>query len=111
MVEVEPGFCGFAERAARVGLDLEPFQRKIAKAALGPERELLILLPRGNGKTSLQALVALHHLLVTEEAEVFCCASSRDQASRTWRSSETTRWTITPGSSGRWRPRVRPSGS
>ena len=50
------------------------------KAALGPERELLVLIARGNGKTCLQALVALHHLLTVEDAEIFCCASSRDQA-------------------------------
>jgi hypothetical protein len=43
-------------------------------------REVLILFPRGNGKTCLQALVALHHLLTVEDAEIFCCASSRDQA-------------------------------
>ena len=59
---VEPGYRGFLELAA-AGLDLEPFQRRIARAALGPERELLVLLPRGNSKTCLQALVALHHLL------------------------------------------------
>lgn len=78
--EVRAGFRGFVELAEAVGLDLEPFQCRIAKAALGPERELLILLARGNGKTCLQALVALHHLLTVEDAEIFCCASSRDQA-------------------------------
>ena len=79
-VAVKPGFAGFLELAEAVGLALEPFQRRIVKAALGPERELLVLIARGNGKTSLQALVALHHLLTVEDAEIFCCASSRDQA-------------------------------
>jgi hypothetical protein len=79
-VAISPGFAGFADLAERIGLDLEPFQHRIAKAALSGERELLILLPRGNGKTCLQALVALHHLLTVDDAEVFCCASSRDQA-------------------------------
>jgi phage terminase large subunit-like protein len=50
------------------------------KAALRSERELLVLIARGNGKTCLQALVALHPLLPVEDAEIFCCASSRDQA-------------------------------
>ncbi len=77
---VAPGYRGFLDLAEGAGLDLEPFQRRIARAALGPERELLVLLPRGNGKTCLQALVALHHLLTVDDAEVFCCASSRDQA-------------------------------
>ena len=79
-VAVSAGFAGFTDLAERAGLDLEPFQRRIAKAALSDERELLVLLPRGNGKTALQALVALHHLLTVDDAEVFCCASSRDQA-------------------------------
>jgi phage terminase large subunit-like protein len=79
-IEVKPGFAGFAGLAEAVGLDLEPFQRRIVKAALGPERELLVLIARGNGKTSLQALVALHNLTTVEDAEIYCCASSRDQA-------------------------------
>jgi len=33
------------------------------------EKYLLVLLPRGNGKTCLQALVALHHLLTVDDAE------------------------------------------
>lgn len=77
---VKPGLRGFLDLCRRVGFEPEAFQRKIAKAALDPVRELVVLLPRGNGKTSLQALVALHHLLTVEDAEIFCCASSRDQA-------------------------------
>jgi hypothetical protein len=49
-VAIAPGFQGFVALAEAVGLDLERFQRKIAKAALGPERELLVLIARGNGK-------------------------------------------------------------
>jgi len=79
-IDVKPGFRGLVGLAQAVGLNLEPFQRRIVKAALGPERELLVLIARGNGKTSLQALVALHHLCTVEDAEIFCCASSRDQA-------------------------------
>ena len=59
---------------------MEPFQRKIAKAVLGPEREALILLPRGNAKTTLTALVALHHMLSTEGAKVYFVAASVPQA-------------------------------
>ncbi|MDQ3678645.1 MAG: hypothetical protein M3401_17910, partial [Actinomycetota bacterium] len=65
---------------AQVGLQLEPFQRRIVRAANGPERELLVLLPRGQGKTTLLAALALHHLLTVENAAVYCAASSRDQA-------------------------------
>jgi hypothetical protein len=44
----------------QVGFDLQPFQRRIVRMVLEAQREALILLPPGNGKTSLQALVALH---------------------------------------------------
>jgi phage terminase large subunit-like protein len=50
----------FEAFCARIGLALEPFQRRIARAATGPERELVALLPRGNGKTTLLAAIAKH---------------------------------------------------
>lgn len=56
-VAVEPGYRGLLALADVVGYRLEAFQRKIARAVLGPERECLILLPRGNAKTTLTALV------------------------------------------------------
>jgi phage terminase large subunit-like protein len=59
---------------------LEPFQRKIAKAMLDRRRETLILLPRGNAKTTLTALVALHHLVSTEDAKIYFVAASVPQA-------------------------------
>src|SRR3954447_13299089 len=70
----------FSDFCASVGLDLEPFQRKIATAIAGPQRETVVLLPRGNGKTSLLAAVALHHLLTVDGAAVYCAAASREQA-------------------------------
>ena len=65
-------FAGFCKL---IGLDLEPFQRRIATAANGPERELAVLLPRGNGKTTLLAAIALYHLMTVERAEVYCAAA------------------------------------
>ena len=70
-------FSSFCER---IGLQLEPFQKRIVKAAEGPEHELLVLLPRGQGKTTLMAAIGLHHLLTVEGAAVYCAASSREQA-------------------------------
>jgi len=78
--DVTPGSRGFVDLARRAGVQLEPFQKRIARAVLDGPREVLVLLPRGQGKTYLQALVALHHLLTVDDAEIFCCASSRDQA-------------------------------
>jgi phage terminase large subunit-like protein len=70
----------FERFAARCGLGIEPFQKRIWRAVAGPERECVILLPRGSGKSALLALVALHHLTTTERARVFCAAASREQA-------------------------------
>src|SRR4051812_34266102 len=70
----------FANFCARIGLDLEPFQELIAKAAAGDEREFVGLLPRGNGKSTLLAAVGVHHLLSVENAAVYVAASSREQA-------------------------------
>ena len=49
----------FPEFAEQVGLDLEPFQKRIARALTSPREEVLILLPRGQGKTVLVAAFAL----------------------------------------------------
>jgi phage terminase large subunit-like protein len=70
----------FTEFAAHCGVRLENFQKRIVRAALGPEPEFVALLPRGNGKTSLLALIALHHLVTVPGAEVYCAAASREQA-------------------------------
>jgi phage terminase large subunit-like protein len=66
--------------ASACGLELERFQRRIAKAMHGPERECVVLVARGQGKTHLSAIVALHHLVTVEDAAVYCCAAARDQA-------------------------------
>jgi|SRR5215216_3282528 len=49
-IDVEPGFSGFVALAARAGLLLEAFQKRIVRMVLEAEREALILLPRGNGR-------------------------------------------------------------
>ncbi len=51
------------------GLELEPFQRRILRAIASGTREMVVLLPRGNGKTSLAALLALHHLVTVDGRE------------------------------------------
>jgi hypothetical protein len=77
---VRPGYRGFLAFADQAGLRLEPFQRRIARAAFGDERELLVLLPRGNGKSRLIGTLAVHHLLTTPKPAVYVAAASRDQA-------------------------------
>lgn len=70
----------FQEFCVEIGLALEPFQELIADAAAGSERELVVLLPRGQGKTTLLAAIALHHLVTVERPAIYVAASSRDQA-------------------------------
>ena len=70
----------FGDFCERIELRVEPFQRRIVKGIAGPEREFVALLPRGQGKTTLLAAIALHHLTTVEGAQVYCAASSRDQA-------------------------------
>ena len=77
---VKPGLRGFLDFCDRLEAGLGPFQRRIAKAVLGPERECLVLEPRGNGKTSLASLISLHHLLSVPEAKIYCVAASVPQA-------------------------------
>ncbi len=71
-------FAGFA--AGYCGLTLEPFQRTIADMVFEARRELLVTMPRGNGKTSLLAALGLFKLLSTPDPEIYCAAASRDQA-------------------------------
>lgn len=62
-------------------LRLEPWQRVVLGDYFAGAREVLVLLPKGNGKTTLFAALALYHLLVTPDAKCYIAAASRDQAS------------------------------
>jgi hypothetical protein len=63
----------FAEFCERGGLPLEGFQKRIWRAIDGPEREVVVLLPRDQGKSRLVAAVAVWWL-VTGAESVFCAA-------------------------------------
>ena len=76
-VSTPAAFESFCER---IGLSLEDFQRRIVKEVDTSRRELLVLLPRGNGKTTLMAALALHHILTVGRPAVYLAAASRDQA-------------------------------
>ncbi|HEX6020617.1 MAG TPA: terminase TerL endonuclease subunit [Solirubrobacter sp.] len=70
----------FVTFAKLCGVTIEPFQRLILLEVFDGRRELLVLIPRGNGKTTLFALVALWHLLTHPAPRVYLAAASRDQA-------------------------------
>jgi phage terminase large subunit-like protein len=59
---------------------LERFQRTMLEAHFDGAIELVIVIPKKNGKTTLLAALALFHLRTWPAAEVVIGASSRDQA-------------------------------
>jgi phage terminase large subunit-like protein len=75
------GFDDFVRFCGELSEDLQPHQRKIARAVIaGPEREVGACLARGNDKTTTAALLGLHYLVSTPGASVTIGAASRDQA-------------------------------
>lgn len=65
---------------------LDPFQLFILKEVFERGRsELLVLLPKGNGKTCLFAALAVYHLLTVRNAECFIAAADAEQAKTMYR--------------------------
>ncbi len=60
--------------------ELEPFQRRILAGYFAGVTEILVLLPKKNGKTTLLAALALYHLIYHADAACFVAASAVDQA-------------------------------
>jgi phage terminase large subunit-like protein len=59
---------------------LEPFQETMVRDYFDGTSETLIIVGKKNGKSTLLSALALHHLLVTANAECVIAAASRDQA-------------------------------
>ncbi|HET8954272.1 MAG TPA: terminase TerL endonuclease subunit [Solirubrobacterales bacterium] len=79
-MDFKPGLRGFYAFARVVGADLKPFQRRIARAHFGAEREAVAILPRGSLKSTTAALIAVHHVLTVDDPGVYIGAASREQA-------------------------------
>lgn len=75
-----PTYRGLLTMCRDLGVDLAPFQRRIARVYFGAEREVGVSLARGHAKSTLAALIALHHVLSTPQASAYVGAGSRDQA-------------------------------
>jgi hypothetical protein len=60
--------------------ELEPFQRRILAGYFAGVTEVLICLPKKNGKTTLLAALAIYHLIYTANAQCYIAASAVDQA-------------------------------
>jgi phage terminase large subunit-like protein len=68
------------ERGRR--LTIEPFQRQILADYFAGCREVIVLLSKKNGKTSLFAGLAVWHVVTVPFADVAILAASRDQAGK-----------------------------
>jgi phage terminase large subunit-like protein len=74
------GLRGFRRFAKLLGMRIWPFQAYLLGFYFAGVTELVILIPKKNGKTTLLAALALYHLLMTPNAEAVIGASSREQA-------------------------------
>lgn len=72
-----------ARFALKLGIVIEPFQRLILSEVLSV-RETLTLCPRGQGKSTLMAVVALYTLLRSPTSRIYAAAATRDQAKLLW---------------------------
>lgn len=78
-------FCAALTTDQRQPFVLEDFQQMMLADYFAGVQESLILIPKKNGKTTLMAALALHHLMYVPDAEVYIGASSADQASILYR--------------------------
>lgn len=62
-------------------LVLEDWQREVLLDHFDSAKELVVLIGKGNGKTTLFAAIAIWHLLTVDDARCYIAAASRDQAS------------------------------
>ena len=81
----------FAKWVRRLELDngepfvLEPYQERFVEDVFSGVPESWLVIPQGNGKTTLVAALVLYHIRFTADACAVIAASSRDQARITYR--------------------------
>lgn len=74
------GLRGFRRFAKVLGLKIHPFQAYLLGFYFAGVVELIILIPKKNGKTTLLSALALYHLLMIPRAEAVIGAASKEQA-------------------------------
>ena len=75
-----PTYRGFLAFCDAVDYTLAPFQRRIARAHFGRDREVVCVLPRGSAKSTLAAHLAVFHCLSRPNPGVYVGSASRDMA-------------------------------
>lgn len=73
-------WCGKLSLEDGRALELEPFQLEFLSDFFDGVTEELVLLPKGNGKTTVFAALALYHAMYTPQAAVPIGAAAKDQA-------------------------------
>jgi phage terminase large subunit-like protein len=73
-------FCSQLVLEDNSAFKLQPFQKTMLRDHFAGSRELVIIIGKKNGKTTLLGALALFHLLIWPEAECVIGAASRDQA-------------------------------
>lgn len=78
-------FCAHLLLDSRLPFELEDFQAKVVEDLFAGYPEIWLIVPEGNGKTTLMAALALYHGNFKPGAEVLMAASSRDQCELMYR--------------------------
>jgi phage terminase large subunit-like protein len=73
-------FCGTLTLTNGKRMRLEPFQRRMLGDYFAGVRELVCVIPKKNGKTTLLSALALFHLTTTDDADCVIVANSAKQA-------------------------------
>lgn len=79
-IELFERFAGSLRLENGRAMRIEPFQREILSSYFDGAREIVCLLPKSNGKSSLLAVLALFEVMVSPDAEIIIVAAARDQA-------------------------------
>jgi phage terminase large subunit-like protein len=78
-------FCGWLITDRGTPFELEEWQREVLLDYFNGAQESVILIGKGNGKTTLFGALSLFHLLTVPDADAYIAAASRDQASLMYR--------------------------
>jgi hypothetical protein len=82
-------FCRHLKTEAGKPFALKEFQRRLLQDYFDGTRETVIMIPTGNGKTTLLAALALYHMLRVPNAQVLFVASAADQAGTLFKQART----------------------